>query len=83
MPHDKTGRKIDLGDVVKVVTHNHKLRIGYATQEIIGTVIELHERDTCNGKVAWVDIDNNKKEDYFDIYNSKLVWKRDGGFVCN
>ncbi len=82
MPHDRTGLKMDIGDIVEVVPINAKVRLGYGTREHIGTVMNLVERDTCNGELAWVDIDGNKQQDFFETYNSIIILKRDGSF-CN
>jgi len=72
MPHDCKGRKIDLGDVIKVEAMNTK-----PLRKVVGTVVEMKEDQFCTGQVRFQEMGGLNK-DYFNAGESELILKADG-----
>ena len=72
MPHDCKGRKIDLGDVIKVEAMNTK-----PLRKVVGTVVEMSESQSCTGQVQFQEM-GGIKCDYFNASDSELILKANG-----
>jgi len=71
MPHDKLGRKLSRGDVVKAPGLNQQGRI------VVGPVGSLSESDTCTGSIRFVGL-GQVEQDYFNAKDSELIAMADG-----
>lgn len=71
MPHDKHGRKIERGDVVKAPGSNQSGRI------IVGPVVSMSESQSCTGQIRFVGV-GQLESDYFNASDSEIVVKADG-----
>jgi len=75
MPHDKYGRKIDLGDVIITTPYNQ----GKGPQrQYAGVVVEMEEMQTCTGQVVYQKAFTGNVTDYFGADESILILKADG-----
>jgi len=72
MPHDIKGRKIDLGDVIKVEAMNTK-----PLRKVVGTVVEMTENQSCTGQVQFQEMGGMNK-DYFNASEAELILKANG-----
>lgn len=72
MPHDAQGRKIEVGDWIKVAPLN------FPGHKIVGRVAKIRAAEqTCTGEVRWQGL-GQIDQDYFDADASELVLKADG-----
>lgn len=71
MPHDKKGRLIEIGDVVKAK------KINCPQKPVVSTVITISESETCSGLVRYLGT-GQLEQDYFNAKDAELVLKADG-----
>jgi hypothetical protein len=70
MPHDKHGRLIEVGDVVKA----HGLS---ARRAVVGTVSNITASQKCSGQILY-PILGTMERDYFNADEAEIVLKKDG-----
>lgn len=72
MPHDKEGRLIEVGDIIKVKPLNIKKLL------IVGPVVSIHSTGQyCTGQVM-VPVLGGSLSDYFNAADAELILKKDG-----
>lgn len=72
MPHDREGRLIEVGDIIKVKPLNIKRPL------VVGPVFSIHsEGQYCTGQVM-VPVLGGMSPDYFNAADAELVLKADG-----
>ena len=80
MPHDRKGRKIDLGDVIITKPYNQNTD---EPREYVGVVVQMKEAQNCTGRIVFQSAFEGNKEDYFGAEDSLLVLKANGDAVFN
>lgn len=71
MPHDRYGRKIDLGDTVVAPALNHQ------QPRVAGVVVQMTESQTCTGQMHFL-MPGKVESDYFNADDAELVLKANG-----
>ncbi len=85
MPHDKFGRKIDRGDIVKVEVYDQSLPpagevpdgVPVGPRKVVGVVRYITPSDTCSGQLR-VMSDVGEVMPYFNAKDAEIVLKADG-----
>ena len=71
MPHDARGRRVEVGDYVKVMPHN-------LTRRVVGPVACIYPgAKTCSGEVRWLGL-GQLESSMFDAKDALLILKADG-----
>lgn len=73
MPHDKKGRLIEVGDVVKAQPYNYN-----DGKTAVGTVVAIRCGQSCSGDFAFLKPYEGIKVDAFGADDAELILKADG-----
>lgn len=71
MPHDKKGRLIELGDVIKVPA------MGFNNRVFVGPVVVINASQQCTGQVLCL-VPGAIEKSYFNASDAELILKHDG-----
>jgi hypothetical protein len=71
MPHDKNGRLIELGDVIKAPA------MGFNNRVFVGPVVSINASQQCTGQVLCL-VPGVIEKSYFNADEAELILKHDG-----
>ena len=84
MPHDKKGRKINVGDIIIAKPYNQGITED-EIREYIGEVVDMHsDTQSCTGQMRYFAVNKSSctemqiMKDYFGAEDATLIMRSNG-----